>query len=83
MHFMGSPAVFVNHSMMHEPSTPQTKFLSTVLGCCQAFGRAVYAMQRYQQRGRLDGQAAPGNRDQHYIVLGYTEGLSAEFALML
>lgn len=83
MHFMGSPAVFINHNMMHEPDTAQTKFLPTVLGCCQACGRAVYAVQRYQQGGRLDGQAAPGNTDQHYRVLGCTEGLSAEFAFML
>lgn len=40
-------------------------------------------MQSYNQGRRQDGQAAPENMDQHYIVLGCTEGLSAEFALKL
>lgn len=41
------------------------------------------AMQRCNQGRRLDGQAAPGNMDQCYIVLGCMEGLSTEFAFML
>lgn len=80
---MGSPAVLINHSMMQELNTPQTKFHSTVLGCCQACGRAACAVQRCSQGRRLDQQAAPGDTDQHYIVLGCTVGLSAEFSLML
>lgn len=74
---MGSPAVLINHSMMQELNIPQTKFHSTVLGCCQACGRAACAMQRCSQGRRLDQQAAPGDTDQHYIVLGCTVGLSS------
>lgn len=61
MHFMGSPVVPTNYSMMHELNTPQTEFPSAALGCWQACGRTVCAEQRWKQGRGLDGQAALGS----------------------
>lgn len=80
---MGSPVVLTNHSMMHELNTPQIEFPSAVLGCWKACGRRVCAVQRYKQGRGLKGRLCWGALGQLYIVLGRTEGLSAEFALMV